>query len=171
VKSSTADLITEATELSSDGEDLLLVRSVVTADEFLDMGLEVFFQEGKNDKVSLTTKNECFVAHYRCLPVVCAMLWEDLQTTQVPRARVKGSNLQPKLLLMTLHHLKVYPTEKQAEGPWGMTRKTYRKWVKYFKKKIRRLKAEKIVWPVSMYICVMCQCKPGINSDPVSIVA
>jgi hypothetical protein len=59
-----------------------------------------------------------------------------------------GSKLQPKLLLMTLHHLKVYPTEKQAEGPWVMTRKTYHKWVKYFKKKTRRLKAEKIVWPV-----------------------
>lgn len=141
-----AAVSTNSTYLSSEDEAGHSVRSILTADEFMDLGLSVFFQEDKRN-VSAKTNVDRFNSYYGCLPILCAMLWEDLQRTNTRRARVKQSKLVPKYFLMALHHLKVYPTEMQAEGPWGLTRKTYRKWVKYFLKKIRRLKAEKIKWP------------------------
>jgi hypothetical protein len=52
-----------------------------------------------------------------------------------------------KVLPYVASSLKDYPTEIQGEGPWHLTCKSRRKWIKYFLKKIRRLKAEKIVWP------------------------
>jgi hypothetical protein len=42
------------------------------------------------------------------------MLWETQRTT-IPHARVKNIKLEPKFFLMAFHHLKVYPTEMQAE--------------------------------------------------------
>lgn len=112
----------------------------------MEMGLGNFF-EASQLKVAIKTNIERFVAHFGCLPVNCAMIWEDLQRTKTTRARVKRRKAIPMHFLMMLHHLKVYPTELQAEGQWSLTRKTYRKWVKFFLKKLRRLKAEKIVWP------------------------
>jgi hypothetical protein len=123
------------------------VASIVTADELVELGLGIFFDVEQQRIVKKSTNLDRFVAHYGCLPLMCAILWEDLQNTQVPRARVKRSNAVPRYFLMSLHHLKVYPTELQGEGPWHFTRKSRRKWIKCFLKKIRRHKAEKIVWP------------------------
>jgi hypothetical protein len=107
-EASTARCITDASTLNDiDDEDLPFLRSVVRPDEFLDIGLKVFYTEGEQAKVSTRTLNKHFVSHYGCLPVICAMLWETQRTT-IPHARVQ-------LFLMAFHHLKVSPTEMQAE--------------------------------------------------------
>lgn len=132
----------------SSGDESERIHSVITVDEFLEMGLAIHFNNPKRlEKRSRASKLESFVSYYGCSPLICASLWELLQTTKTPRAKVSKKNAKPRYFLMTLHHLRVYPTEKQAEGPWGVTRKTRRKWVKFFLKKIRRLKTEKIVFP------------------------
>jgi hypothetical protein len=149
-ESSFSRLIDDLTQLSIGSEDTaggLGVSSVVTADEFLDMGLRVHYNEKQLQNSKRSTKLDWFVSQYGCSPLICAMLWNDLQTTTMPRAKVKRSKAKPQLFLMTLHHFKVYPRELQAKGTWSISRKTYRKWVKCFAKKIRQLKREKIVWP------------------------
>jgi hypothetical protein len=141
-----ASSVASSLEESSD-DSLERIHSVLTADEFLQLGLRKFFEEKQLTRVSAQANNDRFVAHFGCLPRVLAMIWEDLQRTTVPHAKVKKRKLNAEMFLAAFHHSKVYPTELQAEGAWKINRKTYRKWVRFFLKKIRRLKAAKIAWP------------------------
>ena len=105
---STTGVITAATvstgSTNEDTDDQEPVASVVTANEFLELGLNKFFDGDQLRNVKKKDNLDRFVAQYGCLPRVCAMLWEDLQRTRVPRARLKRSKTISDHFLMTLHH-------------------------------------------------------------------
>jgi hypothetical protein len=88
-----------------------------------------------------------FKEHFGCSPLVAAKLWEDLQRTSIPEAKLDPDHLVPKHLLMALHHLQKYPTDKERVGPWNINRDEGRELVWYYLEKIQALKGEVIVWP------------------------
>ena len=40
-------------------------------------------------------------------------IWEDLQTTMVPEARIDGRKMKPAYFLMAINFLARYPTERE----------------------------------------------------------
>jgi DDE superfamily endonuclease len=128
------------------------VRSVLTAAEFLELGISVWYTKGRL-RCLRTKKSKIgrFKSYYGCLPSICAQLWEDLQRTKVEQARLDKDDdpdyINPKYFLMALHTLKKYPTDYEREGPWNKNRDQARNLVWYFLEKIQALKEEVIVWP------------------------
>jgi hypothetical protein len=61
---------------NEDTDDEEPVESIVTADEFLELGLGIFFDVEQLRNVKKSTNLDRFVAHYGCVPRVCAMLWK-----------------------------------------------------------------------------------------------
>ena len=62
---------------------------ILTEDEMLFKGLElVGFTLDRMENVERDTNIERFKAHYGSIPFVYAQIWEDLQTTDIPEARV-----------------------------------------------------------------------------------
>jgi len=91
---------------------------------------------------------ERFKSSYGSLPVVLAHIWEDLQTTTIPEAKInRAATKHFDRCLMAFYFLKVYPTEKREAGIFNVDEKTGRKWRWYFVEKVRALKKQKIVWP------------------------
>lgn len=127
------------------------VNSVVTADEFLQMGLSIWYTPGRLRTLrKKMTKIARFKVYYGLRPNLCATIWEDLQRTDVQEAKIDGNNpdyLNPKYFLMALNTLKRYPTDTEREGPWNINRDKGRALVWYFLRKLQALKAEVIVWP------------------------
>jgi hypothetical protein len=91
--------------------------SILTADEFLKIGLKlVGFKRRRIRRAKKKTNIDRFVAHYGSIPSICAIIWEDLQTTEVEEALVPAENLNVKFFLMAMHHLKRYPTSMRRTG-------------------------------------------------------
>jgi hypothetical protein len=55
-----------------DTDDEEPVASIVTADEFLELGFGIFFDVEQLRNVKKSANLDRFVAHYGCLPLVCA---------------------------------------------------------------------------------------------------
>jgi len=88
-----------------------------------------------------------FKAHFGTEPIVCAKMWDDLQTTDIADAKIKatlhdGANL--KNFLRACHFLMRYKTEAERKVDSGHTKKTVRKWTWFFLAKIKALKAAKV---------------------------
>jgi hypothetical protein len=60
------------------------MASIVTADDFLELGLGIFFDVEQLRNLKKSTNLDRFVAYFGCVHLVCAMLSEDLQRTLVP---------------------------------------------------------------------------------------
>lgn len=94
-----------------------------------------------------------FKAHYCVAPIVCAQMWEDLQTTTIQDARVfaaspqnrnSGANL--KNFLRAFHFLMRYGTEQERKVATGQARNTVRKWNWFFVEKIGALHGLKVIF-------------------------
>lgn len=122
---------------------------ILTAKEIMEEGLVLVnytlarIYRTKNSK----TNKQRFKDHFGCSPSVCARIFEDLQTTDDENARLDDKMISIHALLMTLHLMYRYPTEKQAEAIFDLSPKTMRQKVRYYIKKIQALKAEKIQFP------------------------
>jgi hypothetical protein len=122
--------------------------SILTGDEFLKLGLKIVGYKGRRiRRCKKKTNVERFVEHYGSIPTICAIIWEDLQTTEVEEARVPVEDLNVHFFLMAMHALKRYPTEGEREAIFDISKKWGRDKVWYFVEKIQALKAQKIVWP------------------------
>lgn len=136
-------------------DDLTRVPSIVMPNEFLALGLSVFYRATRIRRSSKIMNVARFKKCFGIKPVACSTVWEDLQTTTnddldnwgTPLLPVKGNKLQPRYFLMALHHLKRYPTEVEREGPWDISPKKGREWVRFFLLRLQALKGVKIVWP------------------------
>ena len=118
---------------------------IVTPDEMLRKGLELGgFDHDRQGNVRRAQSLERFKALYGSNPNVYAAIFEDLQTTQIPEARVDPKVLCIDAFLMSLHFLKCYPTENQRSGLFKICEKTARKWGWFYCKKIQALKQEKV---------------------------
>ena len=119
--------------------------AILTSDEFLGLGLErVGFQRHRQQKVSREANLKRFNAHYGSNPVVYAQIWEDLQTTTIPEARIDIKKTDPVSFLMGVHFLKRYPTEHEQAGIFKLCEKTARKWAWYYARKLQALKEQKV---------------------------
>lgn len=106
------------------------------------------FSRSRQQSVCRKTNLERFKSSYGSLPVVLAHIWEDLQTTTIPEAKInRAATKHFDRCLMAFYFLKVYPTEKREAGIFNVDEKTGRKWRWYFVEKVRALKKQKIVWP------------------------
>lgn len=92
---------------------------VYSADEILVEGLKIAQQDGKRmQRVQRSTNIERFKDHFAVAPLVLAVIWEDLQTTSIPEARIDTT--KPRITIVnflhTLWFIKRYPTEKSRSG-------------------------------------------------------
>jgi hypothetical protein len=90
---------------------------IYTLNEILLIGLRlVGFTEFRINWAKTSTNIEHFKAHYGSNPMVCALIWQDLQETELKVAWVPPSKRNLKHFVMVLHHLKCYPTEFEREA-------------------------------------------------------
>ena len=88
------------------------VTSILTPSEFLKIGLRlVGFKRRRIQRAQPATNIDRFKSFFGSSPRVIAMLWEDLQKTQINEAQVPPQDRKIKYFLMAMHHLKRYPTE------------------------------------------------------------
>jgi hypothetical protein len=123
--------------------------SVITADEFLKIGLKlVGFKRRRIRRCKKKTNVDRFVDHFGSVPCICASTWEDFQTTEVMEAQVPVEDLNVECFLMALHHLKRHLTEGEREAIFDISKKWGRDKVWFCAEKVQALKkAQKIVWP------------------------
>jgi hypothetical protein len=132
----------------------MVATVVLTADEILSKGLELqgFERTTRQSKASHELNESRFKSFYGSKPIVYAQLWEDLQTTAIPEARIDARTTTIDHFFMSLYFLKCYPKESKLAGDFKIGEKTARKWSWDFIKKIRALKGEK-VWTTSGNFC------------------
>lgn len=118
---------------------------IKTSAETMNQGLDYVGLSARQGRASLQTNKDRFISHYGSSPVVCARLWEDLQTTTIPAARVnEESERSFKYFLQALHFLTTYQREEQRVATFGSSVRADRQWTWYFVKKIAALKALKV---------------------------
>ena len=121
--------------------------AILTADQILVIGLQIaHYDHRRRARACRETNVDRFDSFYGSKPNVCAIIWEDLQTTDIEEARIPVDSSVHEFL-MALAFLKMYPTENVGEGIFKKSKKTLRKWSWYYASKIQNLKAAKIVWP------------------------
>ena len=121
------------------------IMAILTAIEFLQKGLELAgFSRRRQQRVCRATNLRRFKDHFGSLPVVYAQIWEDLQTTDIPEARIDARKDCVDSFLMAIHFLKCYPKEGERAAIFKICKKTARKWGWYFAEKVQALKVEKV---------------------------
>ena len=120
---------------------------IVTADELLRRGLVlVGFSGARIGNVSRSTNLSRFRSHFGSNPIVYSEIWEDLQTSPFPEARIITDAVFVYLdsFLLAVFFMKCYPTEAQLAATFKVCEKTARKCCWFFAKKVQALKAAKV---------------------------
>ena len=99
-------------EDSSEDERDALVTHIVTVQQILLVGLELFYKPDRIARVeNLSTNIDRFNTKFGIQPVTACMLYEDLQKTNVDDARInQPDDTTLKFFLLSLHYLRKYPT-------------------------------------------------------------
>jgi hypothetical protein len=88
---------------------------IVTADEMLERGLELGgYDLRRQSNVLRKTNLRRFRSLYASNPVVYSQIFEDLQTSENPEARVEGKDVKLRYFLGSFHFLNCYPTEARS---------------------------------------------------------
>ena len=149
------EMVSQATvsmddSMSSGGRADALVTHIVTIQDMLQGGLELFYRAERIARVTLAETNiNRFNTKFGVHPVTACMLYEDLQKTAVDEARIEapdGKSL--KFFLLSMYYLRKYPTEDVMESTLDYSPARYisRKVWEYVGC-LQAMKAEKIVWP------------------------
>ena len=98
---------------------------ILTADELLHQGLRFVGNELHCiQNVSRRRTNvDRFKSHYGSDPVVYAQIWEDLQLTRIPEARIDTRTVISRHFMMAIYFLKCYPTEAQLAVSFSICKK------------------------------------------------
>jgi hypothetical protein len=115
-----------------------------TADEVMNIGLQYVGYNHQQLQCCRSTLLSRFRSHYGSNPIVYSEIFEDLQTTILPNARIEGSQICLKRFLMAIHFLQCYSTEHEISAKFGFDEKTARKWIKFFVLKVHALKPQKV---------------------------
>ena len=135
--------------MDSDDDDIPVGLVIFTPDEMLYKGLTfIGWEEKRLQRRSSETNLDQYGGMYGVSPDVSAQLFEDLQTTNIEKARIEPSKIDAAKLHWSLHFLYRYPTETEWESQWKKCANTIRDacWLYIFK--IKSLKVDKIVWPI-----------------------
>jgi len=104
------------------------------------------FSARKINRVLEQTNQVRLIANYGINSTALAQLWEDLQTTTIPGARLDVKKRDLKMFFCTMNFLRRYHVEKEREAKWYSDRKNRDDgW--YYVQKIGLLKGIKITWP------------------------
>jgi len=107
------------------------VTSIISPDEMLKIGLRLAgYKRRRMRRAKKETNIERFKAQYGSSPAVVAAIWEDLQLTETPEARVDVKDRKIKYFLIALHHLKRYPTEYEGEAKFDVSLMWGRNWTR-----------------------------------------
>ena len=118
---------------------------VITVNQFLKRGNElVGFSTFRQNSVSHATNVERFKANYGSHPSVYAQIWEDLQRTNHPEARIDTKVIHVDAFLMGIFFLRNYQTEIQLSSVFRVCEKTVRRVVWLVAAKIQALRVEKV---------------------------
>jgi hypothetical protein len=129
---------TMADQEESDDNDNRGITSIITSNEVLTHGLRIGGHTSRRINGGKKATNvERFKPLHGSSPRVVALIWEDLQTTQVEAAHVLPRDWKVKFRLMALHHLKRCPTEREREAKFDMNIGWGRDWCWFFVEKIQ----------------------------------
>eukprot|EP00980_Cylindrotheca_fusiformis_P015196 scaffold4205_cov48-Cylindrotheca_fusiformis.AAC.2 len=92
------------------------------------------------------TAEELLSLQFGVSAATASRVYADLQKTVVEEARIQGDNNQLRFFLMGLYYLRKYPTEDDLASRFNYSNFWAREKVWGTAKRIRALKAEKIVW-------------------------
>ncbi len=112
--------------IQSEDERDALVTHIVTVQQILLVGLELFYKPDRIARVeNLSTNIDLFNAKFGVQPVAACMLYEDLQKTNVvDDARIDkphDGDITLKFFLMSLYFLTKYPTEDILESTFDFS--------------------------------------------------
>jgi hypothetical protein len=79
-------------------------------------------------------------------PNVLAELWVDLQSMNLPLARISGKDVNVNTFLMAMHFLKRYQAEKERSLLFKTNVQYARDWAWFFVGKVAALQPAKILW-------------------------
>lgn len=124
---------------------------IKTPDEIMEKGLCMMGHPllrqrriGRNKQLRL------FKTDFGKSPSVLSTIWEDLQCTDIDKAKINSANDHTlEEFLWTIHWLKAYPTEETLEARTHWCDKTIRQRLRAMVTRIAALKAQKIFWPAS----------------------
>jgi DDE superfamily endonuclease len=150
------DSTTESSE-GSDADDDLDGVFILTGDEIMRHGLLLLgYKAEQLDRQSKHRREKhtaMFKGDYGASPQVVARIFEDLQTTNIPSAKIHAANMNDAShLLYTLAFMKSYPTEQQRANKWHLCDRLLRDNGWDMMKRLQALKATKIVWPTEAEI-------------------
>jgi hypothetical protein len=118
---------------------------VLTSHEIMRHGLVCAgYDRIRQERVMGSTNIARFKTKYGSTPLVCAQIWEDLQTTEIPEAHVDEMYLDLKYFLAANNWLFRYPTDEEQSGSFGKCLTTMRKWKSFYVQKIAALKEQKV---------------------------
>ena len=109
--------------------------------DWCELGLQLVGFD-KSRQTCYRTNLERFVTHFGASPETHSLIFNDLQTTDIPEARTP--NPDPLSLLIATHWLKTYPKEALIAGTFKVDEKTARKYVWKYVQAIAALKGIKV---------------------------
>jgi hypothetical protein len=91
---------------------------ILTAQEMQQEGLAVAgFDVKHQERVGDKRNKQRFVENFGSTPAVCTVIWHDLQSTDIPSARINPRSVkQVKKFLVAMYYLYNYPKEKNIPG-------------------------------------------------------
>ena len=85
---------------------------VYTDDKMLHLGLsKVGCEKGQQQKLNRAAKLERFLSYYGSKPIVLALIWEELQTTNIVEACIDLGKTNITIFFMVMYFFKCYPVE------------------------------------------------------------
>jgi hypothetical protein len=125
---------------------------LLTPPEMLQLGLAVMgFPSERVNRVNYTKRLEWWASEFRTTPQVYAMIFEDLQTTDIEDAYIgdDATEQECKDFLISMHFLACYPKMNTMEQTFNLSAKTLREKIWFYARKVQALKEYKIVWPTA----------------------
>lgn len=137
---------------------------LLTPAELLRFGLIVMgFSADRVDRVNQAQRLEWWASEFRATPQVYAIIFEDLQTTDIEDAFIgnEATETDCKYFMIAMHFLACYPKMNTMERTFDLSAKTLREKIWFYVGKVQALKESKIVWPT--------QWNPNADGGPETI--
>ena len=126
-------------------------------DQVLLIGLRIAgFKERQIKQAKRKSNLDRFGDSYGVDPIVYCQIWKDLQTTDIPEARIDTTKPSCTIItfLQAIRFLKKYDTEKDREGQTNRCDKFCRDWGWYFLDRVAALRGMKV--RSRLAICLDC---------------
>jgi len=120
---------------------------ILTANEFLYHGLNMFYTERRIAGAQPKTNAQRHIDHFGVSHVLTTEVWEDLQTTSIKTRIYQPKRKHIDCYLSAIYLLNRYPVEKEREAKHDRAPTTLREWNWHHVEKVRDLKVHKILWP------------------------